>query len=70
MLIPEKPTIFRNKKEEEVARVIFDKNFPPGWRIESMARQSFEHKFSTELEAFKAWHHDFDPETGGLWHQG
>ena len=66
MPIPVKLTIFRNKKDEEVARVIFDENFPPGWRIESKARQRFEHKFSTELEACNVWHHDFDPETGRL----
>lgn len=59
--------IFRNKKNEEVARVIFDENFPPGWRIESKAQQSFDHKFSTELEACNVWHHDFDPETGRQW---
>jgi hypothetical protein len=67
---PVKMTIFHNKKHEEVARVIFDENFPPGWRIESKARQTFEHKFSTDLEAFNVWHHDFDPETGRLWRQG
>jgi hypothetical protein len=70
MSIPVKLTIFRNKKDEEVARVIFDENFPPGWRIESKTRQRFEHKFSTDLEAFNAWHHDFDPETGRLSRQG
>lgn len=70
MLIPAKLTIFRNRKDEEVARVIFDENFPPGRRIESKARQSFEHKFSTEQEAFNAWQHDFDPETGRLLQQG
>jgi hypothetical protein len=70
MSISAKLTIFRNKRDEEVARVIFDENFPPGWRIESKARQSFEHKFSTEQEAFNVWHHDFDPETGRLWRQG
>ena len=32
-----KITIFRNKKEEEVARATFDENFPRGWRIESKA---------------------------------
>lgn len=69
MSIPAKLTIFRNKRGEEVARVIFDEGFPPGWRIESKARQSFEHKFTTELEAFKAWQHDFDPETGRLVHR-
>jgi hypothetical protein len=66
MSIPTKLTVFRNKKDEEVARVIFDENFPPGWRIEPKARQRFRHKFSTEEEAFNAWHHDFDPETGRL----
>jgi hypothetical protein len=70
MSIPAKLTIFRNKRDEEVARVIFDENFPPGWRIQSKVRQSFEHKFSTEQEAFNAWHHDFDPETGRLWQHG
>lgn len=42
----------------------------PGWRIESRARQRFEHKFSTEQEAFNVWHQDFDPETGRLLQQG
>jgi hypothetical protein len=50
-----KITIFRNKKSEEVARFIFDENFPPGWRIESKAHQSFDHKFSTEQEACNVW---------------
>lgn len=67
MSMPVKMTIFRNKKDEEVARVIFDENFPPGWRIESKVQQRFEHKFSTEVEACSTWHHDFDPETGRLW---
>ena len=66
MSIPAKLTIFRNERDEEVGRVIFDENFPPGWRIESKNRQSFEHKFTTELEAFKVWRQDFDPETGTL----
>jgi len=63
-------TICRNKSDEEVARIIFDESFPPGWRIESKACPSFEHKFSTELEALNVWHHDFDRETGGLLQQG
>ena len=70
MFIPTKPTIFRNSNDEEVARVVLDEDFPPGWRIESEARQGFDHKFSTELEAFNVWHHDFDPETGRLLHHG
>jgi hypothetical protein len=70
MSMPANITIFRNQKDEEVARVIFDERFPPGWRIESKARQTFEHKFSTELEALSVWHQDFDPETGGLCQQG
>jgi len=35
MSIPAKLTNFRNKRDEEVARVMFDENFPSGWRIES-----------------------------------
>ena len=66
MSMSPKITIFRNKKDEEVARVTFDENFPQGWRIESKAHQSFNHKFSTEQEACDVWHHDFDPETGRL----
>jgi hypothetical protein len=60
-------TIFRNKKDEEVARVIFDETLPRGWRIESKALQGFDHKFSTEQAACDVWHQDFDPETGKLW---
>ena len=66
MSMSAKITIFRNKKDEEIARVIFDESFPPGWRIESTAHQRFAHKFSTEQEARNIWHHDFDPETGRL----
>src|SRR5260370_33138289 len=53
MSMSAKITIFRNKRDEEVARVTFDETFPRGWRIESKAHQSFDHKFSTELEASK-----------------
>jgi hypothetical protein len=70
MSIPAKLTVFRNKRGEEVARLIFDENFPPGWRIRSKARKSFEHKFSTELEAFSVWHCDFDPDTGRMLQHG
>jgi hypothetical protein len=70
MSMSAKITIFRNKKDEEVARVTFDENFPRGWRIESKAHQSFDHKFSTEREACDVWHHDFDPETGRLRQRG
>ena len=68
-MLPTKPIIFRNKRDEEVARVVFDEDFPPVWRIESKACPSFEHKFTTELGAFKVWQHDFDPETGRLVHR-
>ena len=61
-----KITIFRNKRDEELARIIFDENFPRGWRIESKPHQRFDHRFSTEQEACDVWHHDFDPETGKL----
>ena len=67
---PAKTTIFLNKKHEEVARVTFDENFPPSWRIESKVRQGFEHKFSTELEAFNVWHYDFDRKLGDCGRQG
>jgi hypothetical protein len=40
MSMSAKITIFRNKKDEEVARVTFDENFPRGWRIESKAHQT------------------------------
>ncbi len=60
-------TIFRNNKDEEVARITFDENFPRGWRIESKAQRGFDHKFSTEQAACDVWHQDFDPETGKLW---
>jgi hypothetical protein len=70
MSMSAKMTIFRNKKDEEVARVTFDENFPRGWRIESKAHQNFDHKFSTEQEACDVWHHDFDPETGRLRQRG
>jgi hypothetical protein len=70
MSIPAKMIIFGNKRDEEVARVVFDETFPPGWRIESNTHQRFEHKFSTELEACNIWHLDFDPETGRLRQQG
>lgn len=64
-------TIFRNQQDEEVARVIFEETFPSGWRIKSkITHQKLEHRFSTELEAFNVWHHDFDPETGSLRQQG
>lgn len=66
MSIHAKMIIFRNKRDEEVARVIFDETFPPGWRIEPNTHLRFEHKFSTELEACNIWHRDFDPETGRL----
>jgi hypothetical protein len=61
-----KITIFRNQRDEEVARVIFDESFPPGWRIKPKAHRRFDHKFSTEQQACDVWHHDFDPETGKL----
>ncbi len=35
MSMSAKITIFRNKRDEEVARVTFDETFPRGWRIES-----------------------------------
>jgi hypothetical protein len=59
-----KITIFRNKRDEEVARITFDENFPQGWRIVSKGHRRFDHKFSTEQEACDVWHRDFDPETG------
>jgi hypothetical protein len=58
--------IFHNKRDEEVVRITFDENFPPGWRIQCKPHQRFDHKFSTEQEACDVWHHDFDPETRKL----
>jgi hypothetical protein len=62
-----KIAIFRNREDEDVARVTFDENFPRGWRIESKALQGFDHKFSTAQAACDVWHQDFDLETGKLW---
>lgn len=60
-------TIFRNKKDEEVARVTFNESSPQGWRIEFKTQRRFDHTFSTEQAACDVWHQDFDPETGKLW---
>ena len=58
--------IYYNKNQEEVARVLFDENGIPGWRIKSIAEPGFSHKFAARQEACAVWLRDFDPETGKL----
>jgi hypothetical protein len=58
--------IYRNKKQEEVARVIFDDHEIPGWCIKSKAEPSFKRKFAARGEACAVWLREFDPETGKL----
>jgi hypothetical protein len=55
MSMSAKITIFRNKKDEEVARVTFDENFPRGWRIESKAHQSFETRALQSANCPRCW---------------
>ena len=58
--------IYRNKKQEEVARVLFDDNEVPGWCIRSKAEPGFRRKFAAQREACAVWLREFDPETGKL----
>ena len=58
--------IFRNKKQEEVARVTFDDNGVPGWCIKSKVEPNFKRKFAACQEACAVWNREFDPETGKL----
>jgi hypothetical protein len=58
--------IYRNKNEEEVARVLFDDHYVPGWCIKSKAEPSFRRKFAAQHEACAVWMREFDPETGKL----
>lgn len=58
--------IYYNKNQEEVARILFDENGIPGWRIKSMAEPGFTRKFGARQEACAVWLRDFDPETGKL----
>lgn len=58
--------IYYNKNQEEVARVLFDENGVPGWRIKSKAEPGFARKFAARQEACAVWLRDFDPETGKL----
>ena len=58
--------IYRNKNEEEVARVFFDEHDVPGWCIKSQAEPSFRRKFAAQHEACAVWMREFDPETGKL----
>jgi hypothetical protein len=58
--------IYRNDKQEEVARVVFDDNEVPGWCIKSKAEPSFKRKFAVRQEACAVWLREFDPQTGRL----
>ena len=58
--------IYRNKKQDEVARVMFDDNEVPGWCIKSKAEPGFKRKFAVRQEACAVWMREFDPETGRL----
>ena len=58
--------VYRNKKQEEVARVIFDDDGVPGWCIKSKAEPGFNRKFAAQREACAVWLREFDPETGKL----
>lgn len=58
--------IYLNKKQEEVARVIFDDHDVPGWCIKSKAEPGFKRKFAAQREACAVWLREFDPETGQL----
>jgi hypothetical protein len=58
--------IYYNKNQQEVARVLFDENGIPGWRIKSAAEPGFARKFAARQEACAVWLRDFDPETGKL----
>jgi hypothetical protein len=58
--------IYLNKKQEEVARVIFDDTEVPGWCIRSKGEPSFKRKFAAQREACAVWLREFDPETGKL----
>ena len=58
--------VYFNKKQEEVARVIFDDHDVPGWCIKSKAEPSFKRKFAAQREACAVWMREFDPETGKL----
>lgn len=58
--------VYRNKKQEEVARVVFDDDGVPGWCIKSKAEPGFKRKFAAQREACAVWLREFDPETGKL----
>jgi hypothetical protein len=58
--------IYLNKKQEEVARILFDENDVPGWCIKSKNEPTFKRKFAAQREACAVWLREFDPETGKL----
>jgi hypothetical protein len=58
--------IYRNSRDEEVARIVFDENGIRGWCIQSKAEPCFKRKFATQREACAIWIREFDPETGRL----
>lgn len=58
--------IYRNKNDEEIARVTFDDTDVPGWCIRSKGEPGFKRKFAAQQEACAIWNREFDPETGRL----
>lgn len=58
--------IYRNKNNEEVARIFFDLDGVPGWRVKSVGEPGFNRKFAARQEACAVWLREFDPETGRL----